>query len=62
MSASKIANIPNGFEKIPKDINSANLRIELKRLRAQAKMLGPSAGGDKKEEEKKKEDAKKAPA
>lgn len=60
MSASKVANIPNGFEKIPKDINSANLRIELKRLRAQAKMLS-AAGGDKgKEEEKKKEDAKKA--
>ena len=34
MSASKTANIPNGFEKIPKDINAANLRIELKRLRA----------------------------
>lgn len=62
MSASKVANIPNGFEKIPKDINSANLRIELKRLRAQAKMLGPSAdGGDKKKEEEKKkaEEAKK---
>ena len=55
MSASKVANIPNGFEKIPKDLNAANLRIELKRLRAQAKMLGPSAGGgEKKEEEKKK--------
>ncbi len=34
MSASKTANIPNGFEKIPKDLNSANLRIELKKLRA----------------------------
>ena len=34
MSASKVANIPNGFEKIPKDLNAANLRIELKHLRA----------------------------
>lgn len=34
MSSSKIANIPNGFEKIPKDLNAANLRIELKKLRA----------------------------
>ena len=33
MSASKTPNIPNGFEKIPKDLNAANLRIELKKLR-----------------------------
>ena len=34
MSASKHANIPNGFEKLPKDLNAANLRIELKKFRA----------------------------
>ena len=28
MSASQVANIPNGFEKIAKDLNAANLRIE----------------------------------
>jgi hypothetical protein len=65
MSASRLANIPNGFEKIPKDLNAANLRIEVKKLRLQAKMakdepISSSAKG--KEEEKKKEDAKKAPA
>merc|ERR1712166_414135 len=37
MSANKVANIPNGFEKLPRDLNQANLRIELKRLRASAK-------------------------
>ena len=37
MSAQKISNIPNGFEKINKDLNAANLRIELKKLRASAK-------------------------
>lgn len=34
MSATKVSNIPNGFEKLPKDLNAANLRIELKKLRA----------------------------
>mmetsp|Transcript_9422 Transcript_9422/g.8933 ORF Transcript_9422/g.8933 Transcript_9422/m.8933 type:complete len:97 (-) Transcript_9422:4032-4322(-) len=34
MSSSKMANIPNGFEKITKDLNAANLRVELKKLRA----------------------------
>jgi len=60
MSASKQPNIPNGFEKVPKDLNIANLRIELKKLRASGKS---KAGGEaKKEEEKKKEEpAKKAP-
>ena len=59
MSSNKQANIPNGFEKIPVDLNSANLRIELKKLRASAKSgLG---GGKKKEEKKKKEEEKKAP-
>lgn len=57
MSASKLANIPNGFEKIPKDMNAANLRIELKRLRAQAKLASGSTG-QKQEEEKKKEEKK----
>ena len=33
MSANRTANIPNGFEKIPKDLNAANLKIELKKLR-----------------------------
>lgn len=26
-------NIPNGYEKIPTDLNEANLKIELKKLR-----------------------------
>ena len=60
MSASKLANIPNGFEKIPKDMNASNLRIELKRLRAQAKLA--NAAPEKKEEEKKKDDKKPAAA
>jgi hypothetical protein len=50
MSAQKISNIPNGFEKINKDLNAANLRIELKKLRASAKgSLGddePEDGGE----------------
>lgn len=33
MSANRTANIPNGFEKIAKDLNAANLKIELKKLR-----------------------------
>jgi hypothetical protein len=37
MSAQKISNVPNGFEKLTKDLNSANLKIELKKLRASAK-------------------------
>ena len=37
MSTQKISNIPNGFERLPKDLNAANLRIELKKLRASAK-------------------------
>ena len=55
MSANKVANIPNGFEKLPRDLNQANLRIELKKLRASAKKS--KAGGEK--EETKKEEAKK---
>lgn len=61
MSANRTANIPNGFEKLTKDINSTNLKIELKKLRQQAKLAGSNhekAGG--KEEDKKKEE-KKAP-
>ena len=56
MSASKNANIPNGFEKLVKDLNSANLRIELKKLRATAKK---SAGNVSKTDEPKKEETKK---
>lgn len=56
MSANKNSNIPNGFEKLPKDLNSANLRIELKKLRATAKK---SAGTVSKAEEPKKEETKK---
>lgn len=37
MSSQKISNIPNGFERLTKDLNAANLRIELKKLRASAK-------------------------
>lgn len=33
MSTSKNANIPNSFEKLPKDINSANIKAELEQLR-----------------------------
>ena len=66
-----MSNIPNGFERLPKDLNAANLRIELKKLRASAKegleddapaegsaasdKPGSAVGG-------KKEDAKKAAA
>jgi hypothetical protein len=60
MSANKTANIPNGFEKIPKDLNQANLKIELKKLRQQAKLAGISEGKPKEEDKKKEE--KKAPA
>jgi len=37
MSTQKLSNIPNGFERLPRDLNAANLRIELKKLRASAK-------------------------
>lgn len=55
MSQSKVANIPNGFEKLPKDMNQANLRIELKKLRATSKRGTTSKEEPKKEEAKKKE-------
>lgn len=64
MSASKEANIPNGFDKLPKDLNSANLRIELKKLRQAAKKNkggDPPEGGDAKKppvDKKKGKDAK----
>ena len=61
MSSNKHANIPNGFEKLPKDLNMANLRIELKRLRAGAKQ-GLGGGGDEAKEEKKAEEKKQPPA
>jgi hypothetical protein len=56
MSGSKMANVPNGFEKLPKDMNAANLRIELKKLRASSKKGGSGPPGQKEaapEEEKK---------
>jgi hypothetical protein len=46
MSANKVANVPNGFEKLPKDLNQANLRIELKKLRASSKLSGAGGGED----------------
>ena len=58
MSANKVANIPNGFEKLPKDLNQANLRIELKKLRATSKKGSGGADPPKKEEAKKKEPSK----
>lgn len=61
MSSNKYANIPNGFDKLPKDLNAANLRIELKKLRATAKR-GGDVSAPKKEEEKKKEEKKAPPA
>lgn len=45
MSAQKISNIPNGFERLPKDLNAANLKIELKKLRASAKKGGLTDDG-----------------
>ena len=47
MSASRDANIPNSFEKLPKDLNAANLRNELAKLKKAHKKKG------QKEEEKK---------
>lgn len=64
MSGSKISNVPNGFEKLTKDLNAANLRIELKKLRASSKKGdgGPQPPAKKEEKkEEKKEDKKKAP-
>ena len=64
MSANKVANIPNGFEKLPRDLNQANLRIELKKLRATAKKgaAGGGGGGSGATEETKKDEPKKAAA
>lgn len=61
MSGSKLSNVPNGFEKLPKDLNAANLRIELKKLRASSKKGGEGPKGPAQKEEKKEEE-KKAPA
>ena len=49
MSTQKISNIPNGFERLPRDLNAANLRIELKKLRASAKegLEDDATGADK---------------
>lgn len=51
-------NIPNGYEKIQVDINEANLRSELKKLRNRAKN---DSSEPKKEETKDKKDDKKKP-
>lgn len=52
-------NIPNGYDRIPVDINEASLRMELRKLRNKNKGSKSNAGGaDKKEDDKK--DAKKA--
>ena len=59
MSSAKISNIPNGFERLPQDLNISNLRTELKKLRASAKMN--SGGADAEEEKPKKEAPKKVP-
>lgn len=64
MSANKVANVPNGFEKLPRDLNQANLRIELKKLRATAKKGASSKHGEAATAEEttaKKEEPKKAP-
>lgn len=59
MSSTKISNIPNGFERLPQDLNISNLRTELKKLRATAKM---NNSGEEPEDDKPKKDApKKAP-
>ena len=49
MSTQKVSNIPNGFERLPRDLNAANLRIELKKLRASAKegLEDDASAGDK---------------
>jgi hypothetical protein len=60
MSSTKISNIPNGFERLPQDLNAANLRIELKKLRASAKMT--TGGDDEPEDPKKKGTDPKTPA
>ena len=59
MSSTKISNIPNGFERLAQDLNISNLRTELKKLRASAKMS--SGAGDAEDEKPKKEAPKKAP-
>lgn len=59
MSSTKISNIPNGFERLTQDLNSANLRIELKKLRATAKLSGNTEDEDLPDPKAKKPDAKK---
>lgn len=44
-------NIPNGYERIPIDINEASLRMELRKLRNRNK--GNKNAGDKKDDDKK---------
>lgn len=48
-------NIPNGYEKIPVDINEASLRMELRKLRNRSK----NQAEETKKEEVKKDDKKK---
>lgn len=59
MSSTKISNIPNGFERLPQDLNISNLRTELKKLRATAKM---NNSGEEPDDEKPKKDAPKKAA
>ena len=58
MSSTKVSNIPNGFERLPQDLNISNLRTELKKLRASAKM---NSGAGDEDDKPKKEAPKKAP-
>ena len=52
-------NIPNGYEKIPIDLNEASLRLELRKLRNRARQQYNGHGKDDKKEDKK-DDKKKA--
>lgn len=57
MSSTKISNIPNGFERLHQDLNISNLRTELKKLRATAKMGSGDADDEKPEKGAKKKEA-----
>jgi len=52
-SASPAVNVPNGFEKIPIDLNEASLRMELKKLRNRAKAEQVEKKEEKKDDKKK---------
>jgi hypothetical protein len=59
VSTTPYPNVPNGFEKIPIDLNEASLRMELKKLRNRAKNDQPAEKKEEKKDEKK-DDKKKA--